>query len=193
MDEPSFMYRGQHRRFRHNPDHPPQWAVEKYGFETAQNVMLDHIYLDRKANNRSRVTTSYGEWKPPKIKAGAGVPYNPTGLEKLIYKPTPITIPKIPKWMIIWGIFGLLVWLTVDVYAPPRQMAIWSAFAYIWLLGCFVPLIKMVLAMPSTPRTEPEVKVDQEPRDLDDDEDLETLVLVDDLEEELEDDEYFEQ
>jgi len=53
MDEPSQTHGAYHQRFRHDADHPPKWAVEKYGFETAQNIMLDHIYLDKKAQEQS--------------------------------------------------------------------------------------------------------------------------------------------
>jgi len=59
MDEPAYTYRGSHRRFRHNPDHPPQWAIEKYGFETAQNVMLDHIHLDKKESKRNGISVEF--------------------------------------------------------------------------------------------------------------------------------------
>jgi len=268
MDEPSFMYRGQHRRFRHNPDHPPQWAVEKYGFETVQNIMLDHIFLDKKDNNRikirrtvtsrpmvpyNRVPFEFPVWEYPDwLKKMLGfmegsslwlgcallitalpfmcsvlaafeiLPYwmkwdttltinwgqrSWSGMRLVAFWLIPIILiwsypiirqagrkkAPIPKW-VIWGLLGLFVWLLMpdSTYPPTSQMQIWSLFAQLWFFGCFVTLIKSVLAMPSTPRTEPEVKVKQEPRDLDeDDEDLETMLLIDDLVEELEDEEYF--
>jgi len=67
MDEPSQIHGANHRRFRHNADHPPKWAVEKYGFETTQNIMLDHIYLDMQAKEYSaEFTISWeGEQNPP--------------------------------------------------------------------------------------------------------------------------------
>ena len=52
MDEPAQTHGPSHRRFRHDADHPPKWAVDKYGFETAQNIMLDHIFMDRQHSRR---------------------------------------------------------------------------------------------------------------------------------------------
>jgi len=52
MDEPVQTHGPSHRRFRHDADHPPKWAVDKYGFETAQNIMLDHIFMDRQHSRR---------------------------------------------------------------------------------------------------------------------------------------------
>lgn len=67
MDEPSQTHGVSHRRFRHDADHPPKWAVEKYGFETAQNIMLDHIYMDQQAKEQGvELTLSWeGKLNPP--------------------------------------------------------------------------------------------------------------------------------
>ena len=67
MDEPSQTHGAGHRRFRHDADHPPSWAVEKYGLELVQNIMLDHIYLDMKAQEQSgELTLSWeNELNPP--------------------------------------------------------------------------------------------------------------------------------
>ena len=54
MDELAQTHGRSHRRFRHDADHPPKWAVDKYGFETAQNIMLDHIFTDRQSRRYSR-------------------------------------------------------------------------------------------------------------------------------------------
>lgn len=78
MDEPSLMYGVNHRRFRHNPDYPPKWAVEKYGYETAQNVMLDHIYLDRKRTRQGAVRFDLvhivDAFTPKGVKVGIVIP-----------------------------------------------------------------------------------------------------------------------
>lgn len=68
MDEPSQTHGASHRRFRHDADQPPKWAVEKYGFETAQNIMLDHIYMDKKAQEQSvELTLSWEEKLNPPV------------------------------------------------------------------------------------------------------------------------------
>jgi len=46
MDEPSRREGSSHRLYRHDPDHPPKWAVKKYGFELAQKIMQNHVELD---------------------------------------------------------------------------------------------------------------------------------------------------
>ena len=46
MDELWKTHGQMHRRYRHNPDQPPEWAVNLYGRELTQNIMRDHVELD---------------------------------------------------------------------------------------------------------------------------------------------------
>lgn len=46
MDEPWKSYGRSHREIRHDPDAPPEWAVEKYGLALTQKIMSDHVELD---------------------------------------------------------------------------------------------------------------------------------------------------
>ena len=46
MDEPWKSYGRSHREIRHDPDAPPQWAVEKYGLALTRKIMKDHVELD---------------------------------------------------------------------------------------------------------------------------------------------------
>ena len=56
MDEPSQIYGGGHRKFRHDPDiEIPQVFINKYGEELARNIILDHLYLDRELKNTEPV------------------------------------------------------------------------------------------------------------------------------------------
>ena len=46
MDELWKTHGQTHRRYRHNPNQPPEWAVNLYGRELTQNIMRDHVELD---------------------------------------------------------------------------------------------------------------------------------------------------
>lgn len=46
MDEPWKSYGRSHREIRHDPDAPPEWAVEKYGLALTRKIMRDHVELD---------------------------------------------------------------------------------------------------------------------------------------------------
>jgi superfamily I DNA and/or RNA helicase len=46
MDRPSRELGPDHRFLRHDPSEPPEWAVKRYGVETARRVMEDHVKLD---------------------------------------------------------------------------------------------------------------------------------------------------
>ncbi|TFH15210.1 hypothetical protein E4H04_08780 [Candidatus Bathyarchaeota archaeon] len=46
MDMPSSWAGYLHRFYRHDPDDPPAWAVENYGFDLSQRIMQDHLLLD---------------------------------------------------------------------------------------------------------------------------------------------------
>ncbi len=46
MDRPWRELGPDHRFLRHDPSMPPEWAVRRYGVETARRVMEDHVKLD---------------------------------------------------------------------------------------------------------------------------------------------------
>lgn len=46
MDRPWRELGPDHRFLRHDPSDPPEWAVRRYGLDTAQRVMEDHVRLD---------------------------------------------------------------------------------------------------------------------------------------------------
>ncbi len=46
MDDPWKTHGQTHRRYRHNPSQPPEWAIRLYGRELTQNIMRDHVELD---------------------------------------------------------------------------------------------------------------------------------------------------
>jgi superfamily I DNA and/or RNA helicase len=46
MDEPSKWAGYLHRFYRHDPNKPPKWAIEKYGSELTEQIMHDHLELD---------------------------------------------------------------------------------------------------------------------------------------------------
>jgi hypothetical protein len=50
MDELWKIHGENHRRYRHNPDQPPEWAVDIWGRELTQKLMRDHIKLDRRSS-----------------------------------------------------------------------------------------------------------------------------------------------
>ena len=47
MDEPSEWAGYLHRFYRHNPEKPPEWAFEKYGFKLSRKIMRNHLELDQ--------------------------------------------------------------------------------------------------------------------------------------------------
>ena len=47
MDKPSEWAGSLHRFYRHDPGNPPRWAVEKYGYDLASDLIQDHLQLDR--------------------------------------------------------------------------------------------------------------------------------------------------
>lgn len=46
MDELWKTHGQRHRRYRHNLNQPPEWAIDLYGRELTQNIMRDHVELD---------------------------------------------------------------------------------------------------------------------------------------------------
>lgn len=46
MDEPVKWAGYLHRFYRHDPNKPPKWAIEKYGSQLTKQIMQDHVSLD---------------------------------------------------------------------------------------------------------------------------------------------------
>jgi hypothetical protein len=46
MDDPWKTHGDTHRKYRHDPSQPPEWAVKLYGCELTQKIMRDHVELD---------------------------------------------------------------------------------------------------------------------------------------------------
>ena len=55
MDEPSSWAGYLHRFYRHDPNKPPKWAVEKYGLELTKKVMQEHLELDECEDYNSKL------------------------------------------------------------------------------------------------------------------------------------------
>lgn len=54
MDAPHIDLGPLHRKYRHNLDDLPKWAIDAYGLEMAQNIMSAHIELDNGKNSCSK-------------------------------------------------------------------------------------------------------------------------------------------
>jgi hypothetical protein len=117
MDEPAQTHGPSHRRFRHAPDHPPKWAVDKYGFETAQNIMLDHIFRDRQSSRQYSISQP--------LRSAPKTPY------------------EIAEGNVAMAVFGIMILIIVIGGGVLTQMDLGPTSAFAGVMG---PIFLVVIA-----------------------------------------------